>query len=47
MESPLQHIHLLTPDDGPQTGPKLVEVWLFNKVKINSASCWFIIQIYI
>jgi hypothetical protein len=43
---PLPNIHLLPPDDGPQTCPKLVEAWLFNKVKINGASCWFIIQIH-
>jgi hypothetical protein len=41
----LPHIHLLPPDDGPQTGTKHVQVWLFNKVRTNSASCWFIVQI--
>jgi hypothetical protein len=24
---------------GPQTGPKLLEAWLFNKVMTNTASC--------
>jgi hypothetical protein len=39
------HIHLLPPDDGPQMGPKHVEAWLFNAVRTNNASCWFIVQI--
>jgi predicted tellurium resistance membrane protein TerC len=35
-------MHLLPPDDGLQMGPKHVEAWWFNKVKINSASCWLL-----
>jgi hypothetical protein len=41
----LPHIDILPPDDGLQISLKHVEVWKLNKVKINSASCWFIIQI--
>jgi hypothetical protein len=41
----LPHIRLLPPDDGLQMGPIHVEAWWFSKVKINSASCWFILQI--
>jgi hypothetical protein len=40
----LQHIHLLPPDDGSQTGSRHVEARLFNKVRTNKASCWFIEQ---
>jgi hypothetical protein len=38
----LPPIHFLPPDDGLQMGPKYVQAWQFNKVKINSAPCWFV-----
>jgi hypothetical protein len=46
LEYHLPNLHLLPPNDGPQTGPKHVEAWSFNKVKTNSASCWFVTQKY-
>jgi hypothetical protein len=41
---PLPRLYLLPLDDGLQMGLKHVEVWYLSKVKINSASCWFVIQ---
>jgi hypothetical protein len=36
------HIYtLLPPDDGLLASPKHVELWLIDKLKINSTSSWF------
>jgi hypothetical protein len=40
----LLYIDIIPPEDGLQMGPKHVEVWQLNKLKVISASCWFIIQ---
>ena len=38
------YIYCIPPDDGQQICPKLVEVDCRNKVRINSASSWFLLH---
>jgi len=40
----LLYIYSITPDDGLQTWPKHVEVHWRNKLRINIASSWFLLQ---
>jgi hypothetical protein len=38
----LPHTYILPPDDGLLISPKDVEVWKFNKLRINSAYSWLL-----
>ena len=38
---------VIPPDDEQQTCSKHIEVHYWNKLKVNSASCWFILYSYI
>ena len=42
----LLYIHSIPPEDGLQICPKYVEVYWRNKLRINSASSWFLLHRY-